>query len=233
MSRHALQDPDIDHAARQVLEVVLEENPSEACSKLLDLDTGMRLEALAHMVNRPRVLRSLPWDDWLRTAPDIYGSYAVRHAETAGLGTHLPALRECLRTRPHRDHIRLAGRLRDEQSAPLLIDVIASNTDSLIPFALAALGTIGGQTARDTLRTYCTIDWEWARLAYRAFAECAAPTDLGPFRAGVDHQDWHVRMICAGFLRDAGQAADMARLAVLSTDPVGAVAAEARGAIAV
>ena len=132
-------------------------------------------------------------------------------------------------TRIHLDE--LVGRLHEE-SVPLLVDVISSGNDGLIPFALAALGTIGGDAARETLRMYCGAEWEWARLAYRAFAECAVPTDLGPFRAGVDHHDWHVRMICAAVLRDAGQVADMARLAVLSTDPVGAVSAEARGAVA-
>ncbi|UCG88573.1 MAG: HEAT repeat domain-containing protein [Gemmatimonadota bacterium] len=229
IARSALEDPDVDPSARRVLEVALEEDPSAVASKLLELRTAEQFEAMAHLVDRPDVLRALPWSEWLCAAPQDYGSYAVVHAGTADLATHLPAIRECLRTQAHRDLIRLVGRLRDEESVPLLVDLITSENEELIPFALAALGSIGGDAAREALRGYCTADWAWARFAYRAFAECAMPTDLGPFRAGVDHEDWHVRMTCASVLRKADQAADKPRLAVLSADPVSAVATAAMG----
>jgi HEAT repeat protein len=229
ITRSALEDPDVDTTARRVLEVALEEDPSTVVGKLLDLQAAEQLEAMAHLVDRPDVLRALPWSEWLSSTPQVYGSYAVRHAGTADLATHLPAIRERLRRQPHRDLIRLVGRLQDEESVPLLVDLITNGNEELIPLALAALGRTGGDAAREVLRRYCSADWAWARFAYRAFAECAAPTDLGPFRAGVDHDDWHVRMTCASVLRKADQAADVPRLAVLSADPVAAVATAATG----
>jgi len=229
ITRSALKDPDVDPLARRVLEVVLEEDPTTVVAKLLDLETAEQLEAMVHLADRPDVLRALPWSEWLRNEPQVYGSYAVRHSVAGVLEAHLPAIRDRLGTQPHRDLIRLVGRLRDEESVPLLVDIIRGGNEELIPFALAALGTTGGDAARGVLRRYCTADWEWTRYAYRAFAECAAPTDLGPFRAGVDHDDWHVRMTCASVLRKADHAADMTRLAVLSADPVAAVVTAATG----
>jgi HEAT repeat protein len=229
IAQSALEHPDVDPSARRVLEVAREEDPPTVVAKLLELDAAEQLEAMAHLVDRPDVLRALPWSEWLHTAPQVYGSYAVRHSGAGVLEAHLPAIRERLGTRPHRDLVRLVGRLRDEESVPLLVDIIRGGNEELIPFALAALGSTGGDAAREVLRGYCTADWEWTRFAYRAFAECAEPTDLGPFRAGVDHDDWHVRMTCASVLRKADHAADMTRLAVLSADPVAAVATAATG----
>jgi HEAT repeat protein len=125
--------------------------------------------------------------------------------------------------------VRLLGRLRDEESVPLLTRLAASGPENLRPFALAALGGIGGDAARGALRELVRQDGPWARFAWRALAECRAESDLDVFRAAVTHPDWHVRLVVAEVLGRSGETDDRRLLAALAADPMVAVSARASG----
>jgi len=230
--REALtSEPDIAEPVRRVLSAALEENPVAATQAIVALGPEERLEALAHVADREDVLRHLPWLDWLGEAPDLYGSYVVRVATRAGLAGQLSAIRRALRNKPHRDLIRLVGTLRDRDSVATLQKILESDAEHLKPFALAALGNIGTDEARRWLRRQCQWAGRWVRFAYRALSECWEASDLDVFRLGAEHEDWHVRMICASVLREADCPEDVSRVALLAADPVPAVAQHVRGGV--
>lgn len=228
--RDALEsETDIAAPVRRVLSAALVEDGAAAARAVTALGPEERLEALAHVVNRADVLHHLPWLDWLREAPDLYGSYAVRVAAAAGLANASSAIRRALRDKPHRDLIRLVGTLRDRESVGTLQTILESDAEHLKPFALAALGNIGSSESRRWLRRQCQWAGRWVRFAYRALAECWEESDLDVFRLGAEHEDWHVRMICASVLRQADRPEDVTRVALLAADPVPAVAQHVRG----
>jgi HEAT repeat protein len=213
---------------REVLEIAIEPDAERVVWALEIATPGARIEGLRYVADRPDVLQRLPWVEWLDGDPDLYGSQAVAVAERAGLRLHLPRLRAVAARRPHRELLRLLGRLRDRESLDLLEAIARAGRPDLRPFAIGALGTIGGATARQVLRAIAATNPACARFAYRALAECHIEEDVAVFRAAADHGDWHVRMIVADVLGRTGDAADLALVARLAADPVSAVADRAR-----
>lgn len=222
-------DPDLDPGVRQVLAAAFEVGSAAVATAVAQLPREERVEALAHIADRRDVLHRLPWTEWLSEAPEIYGSYAVQTAEQAGLENQLWAVRKLLLSKPHRELIRLVGALADRESVPLLEKLVDAGSVTLKPFALAALGKIGGPDARRVLRRHCQWTGRWVRFAYRALAECRTIEDLDLFRLGTEHEDWHVRMVCASVLHADGDETDQPLLALLSADTVSAVSDRAKG----
>lgn len=213
---------------RQVLGPLVEEDADRAAAAVQAVPAPLRLEALAHVTHRDAVIRLLPWLDWLGEAPDVYGSLAVSVAERAGLGARVAGVRELAARRPHKELVRLLGRLRDEASVGLLARLAQDGPATLRPFALTALGAIGGGEARRALRRAIAAPSPWTRFAFRALAACRTPDDLPVFRSGAACRDWHVRMISAEVLSEVGLSADLGVLEALAADPVPAVADRVR-----
>ena len=212
--------------ARVVLAIVTEPAADRAAAMLREAAHEPRIEALNHLLERPDVLRLLPWVRWLEAEPELYGGLAVAAADRGALTGQLETVHRLARERPHKDLIRLLGRLRDRGSVTFLADLV-ERADGLAPFALAALGIIGGSGARRALRA-ALAQSVWARFAVRALADCHTPDDLPLFRTLARHADWHVRMVSAEVLGRAGLAPDLPTIALLAADPVPAVADCAR-----
>lgn len=228
--REGLRQRECAADIRTVLETVVQEDPARAAAAIAAASPCLRIEALAHATQRGEVLRLLPWLSWLEADPDAFGAIAVSVAERAELVVELPALRALVQRRPHKELIRLVGRLRDAASVPFLADLALNGSTGLQPFALTALGAIGGREARNALRLAITLNLPWARFACRALADCHDADDLPVFRAAASHADWHIRMIAAEVLCKAAPplAEDQALIATLATDPVTAVAQRTR-----
>ena len=174
------------------------------------------------------MLTLLPWVQWLEDDPARYGPLAAEYAEHAGLRQVLPEIRALLGANRHPTLIRLIGQLRDEDAVPLLAECVEANDAERGPWAVAALGAIGGARAREVLRVLVDANHAWVRHAYRALAECRDEDDLVRFRGGLDHDDWHVRLVCVTVLGLARRPEDRQRLVDMTTDSVEAVADRAR-----
>jgi len=214
-------------SARTVLEAVVAE-PVGSVAMLLGMDDPVRLEALEHFAHQTDVLDALPWAEWLARSPGQYAPVAARLAGQAGLRLARPEIRALLAQEPHPDLLRLVAELRDEDSVPALVHLIDAGDPLRAPYAVVALGSIGGAQAREALRTLIAHDSCWVRFAYRALAECRAVEDLPLFRGGLSHDDWHVRLMCVTVLGVARQAEDLTLLSAAAADPVAAVADRAR-----
>ena len=226
--RNGLAERECAADVRAVLSTIVEEDPARVAAAICATPLPIRMEVLAHATQRGDVLRLLPWLTWLDADPDAYGALAVSVAERAELQAELPVLRAMAQRRPHKELVRLLGRLRDTVSIPFLADLALNGSAVLRPFALTALGAIGGEEARNVLRRGVALDMPWARFACRAFADCHVTEDLPVFRDTAGHADWHVRMISAEVLCKAGLAEDRPRLEALAADPVAAVAERTR-----
>jgi len=216
-----------------VLAIVIEEDPVRAAHALERADPDVRAEALHYVSDRSDVLERLPWLVWLTHAPDTYGAYAVAVAEAAALHRIVGSLRTVAQRSPHRELLRLLGRLRDRESLPLLEAIARAGRPDLRPFALGALGAIGGPEAVRVLAEVAARGAPFARYAYRALAECCTMQDLELFRSAAEHEDWHVRMTAADALGRSDQPRDLTVLGRLAADPVEAVADRARAHLAV
>jgi HEAT repeat protein len=213
--------------AAAVLGTLLDD-PAAAAAAIVELEGGAQVEAIAAALMRPDVLRRLPWMEWLKSAPDVFGSLAIVGAEAARLRSELPAIRQLLSTSREPALVRLIAELRDEESVPLLLDLLHGRARGLRVVVLDAVGRIGGSVARGALRDMLETSDAADRFVYRAFAACAEPGDLSLLRAGLKHTDWHVRMVCLDAVGAKGGPEDRARMAVLCADPVPAVAGCAR-----
>lgn len=222
----------VDSPVAAVLAIAIEPDPTRAALLLERAAAAVRMEALHYVSDRAEVLERLPWLAWLAQDPDTFGSFAVSVAEQANLGAHLDKLRLLATRQPHRELLRLLGRLGDRVSLPLLDAIARAGRPDLRPFAIGALGAIGGPDARAALRELTARGGSTDRFAFRALAECWADEDLETFRHGATHGDWHVRMTVADVLGRAGARADLAILGRLAADAVPAVADRARGHLA-
>ena len=230
--RAALLDATLaDAATRVVLLTVAEENPLSAAGAIAALPVAVRPEALAHAATDDQVLRALPWPRLLDEDPDECGRIAVAAADRGILTAHLDAIRLLAGRTGHRELVRLLGRLRDVTSVPLLSLLAEQGPDTVRPFALAALGSIGNAEARAALRARTASHGEWTRFAFRALADCRTEAELPLFRDAAGHRDWHVRMISAEVLAASGGRDDRETLAALAADETPAVAERARGAL--
>ena len=221
-----------DAATRVVLLTVAEENPLSAAGAIAALPIAVRPEALAHAAGDDQVLRALPWPRLLDEDPDECGRIAVAAADRGILASHLDAIRLLAGRSGHRELVRLLGGLRDVTSVPLLSLLAEQGPDTVRPFALAALGSIGNAEARSALRARTAASGEWTRFAFRALADCRTEAELPLFREAAAHRDWHVRMISAEVLAASGARDDRDTLAALAADEAPAVAERARGALA-
>lgn len=238
--RVALQanDPAVPEWVRTVLAPILASSTALALATVCAAPVEIRVEALAHIADREAVLRRLPWPAWLECAPHLFGAFAVSVAAEARLADHAPALRALVKQRPHRELVRLLGRLRDEASAPLLESLALGGPLAVRPFAFSALGEIGGPAGRRALRrairqlTLRSESGDWRRLALRSLAACHTPEDLPLFRRAARLNDWYVRRTAAAVLAAAGRPQDTAILRVLAADPRADIAAHARAGAA-
>ncbi len=222
----ALEEVDIPQEIRQVLTTVSADDDA-AVQMIVALPRIVQMEALSHVEHRDALVRKLPWLEWLESDVDAYGSHAAKLADRAIQAAELPAVRLLLHQRPSRNLIRLVANLRDGESVPLLRALIRSEP-TLGPYALAALGSIGGTEARAIVRRLATNGSQWSRFAYRALADCCTEEDLPVFRGAAFHEDWHVRMVCVTVLGRACHSDDIPTIALLTADPVAAVADRAR-----
>jgi len=220
-------------AVASVLAVAIEEDPNRAVQALERMEPGVRREALHYVSDRPEVLKRLPWLAWIGQDPDTYGAYAVAVAELAELHTLRDRVRAHAQRRPHRELLRLLGRLQDRDSLSFLEAVARAGRPDLRPFALGALGAIGGSEACQILKDVAATGAPFDRYAYRALAECCTSRDLTTFRQAAGHIDWHVRMTAAEALGRSGDPQDVTVLGKLAADPVAAVAERARAHLAV
>ena len=124
--------------------------------------------------------------------------------------------------------MRLIAALGDEESVPLLLDLLHGRTTALRIPLLDAIGRIGGPVARLALREVAGGPAGEDRFVYRALAACAEPEDLPLFRAARKHPDGHVRMVCVDALGAMARPEDRVRIAAASADRAPAVAACAR-----
>ena len=222
---------DVSSQTRSVLEAVLEDSPRSVARSVMALEPEARLSALTRLTHRPAVLRRLPWLKWLGEYTDSYGGLTARVAAQVGLRKHLPAIRNLLIESPNRHLIRIVSEMNDRESVPLLVKLIERGDHKLMPFLLSALGAMGGNQARKTLRDMTNSEAAnegEVRLAYQALAECATPDDVDLFRDAVHHADWSVRLASADVLGRIAAKEDVTALAALAADPVSVVAQAAR-----
>lgn len=220
-------------AIGDVLAIAIEEDPVRAAGAIERATPEVRAEALHYVSDRPDVLQRLPWLAWLTQDPDTHGAYAVAVAEIAGLRGILGRLRLLAQRKPHRELLRLLGRLQDHESLPLLESIARAGRPDLRPFALGAIGAIGGREACQILADVASRGSPFARYAYRALADCCTHRELPLFRAAAGHEDWHVRMTAADALGRSDHPLDLTVLGKLAADPVAAVADRARAHLAV
>jgi HEAT repeat protein len=204
------------------------DDPVQAAAAIVAVPLPARLDAIALALTRPDVLARLPWLEWLASEPALYARQAAAAAEAAELHRHLPAIRGLLATGSAPFLVPLVAALRDRASVPLLSHLLREGTPAFALPVLEALGRIGGDEARALLREVIERRAVGERFAYRALAACAEEADLSLLRSGLQHEDWHVRMVCLDGVGSKGGWDDTPRLAALCADPAPAVAARAR-----
>lgn len=208
---------------RLVLAALLGDPPEQVAAALAGLPPDERLSALEQLAEVKAVVRLLPWSAWLEAAPSLFAPLAAEVASRAGLRALLPALRRCAASDPAPALVRAFGELRDRESVPLLLGLLAARP-ALRPIVLESLGRIGGPEARAALaRAAQATPADDARIAYRALSVCATEGDDALFREAVAHPDWYVRLSCAEVLGRFARPENMAALARLAADPVPAV----------
>ncbi len=208
---------------RLVLAALLGDPPEQVAAALAGLPADERLGALEQLAEVKAVVRLLPWGAWLEAAPSLFAPLAAEVASRAGLRALLPALRRCAAADPAPALVRAFGELRDRESVPLLLGLLAARP-TLRPIVLESLGRIGGPEARAALAAAAQAARpDDARIAYRALSVCATEGDDALFRDAVAHPDWYVRLACAEVLGRFARPENMAALARLAADPVPAV----------
>jgi HEAT repeat protein len=217
---------DLDPALWLELAALLGEPAGALAARLAALDPAGRCQAIGRLAQHAELMRRLPWEEWIREEPDLFGDAAAEVAARHGLSELIPALRGRLLAAPSPALVRALGQLRDGASLPALLGLAAERRD-LLPVVLEALGQLGGDAARDVLRTAAQAGGPEARIAYRALAAGHQPEDLPLFRAAVAHADWFVRLAAARVLALSTAPGDAALLARLVADPVPAVAQKA------
>ena len=226
------QRTDLPEHTRQVLSAILQESPTAVAAAIVDLPTDARMEALSQASDREEVLRELPWLDWLVEDLTLYGSVAANVAVRADLEKHLPEIRQLLSTTPNRDLIRMISNLNDQESVPMMVELLDRSDVALQPFLISALGAIGGTEARQALRTVARSGGaQWGRLAYKALSLCATKDDEPFFREAVRNPDWYVRLACVDVLARTHRAEDTETLTQLSADTNTVVAQRAHAAL--
>ena len=223
---------DLPEEQHSVLTAILQESPAAVADAIVKLPVHRRMQAITQVSDRSDVVRELPWIEWLKEDLDLYSSIAATVAKQAELGKALPEIRKLLDTTPTRDLIRMVSNLNDEESVATLVELLDRSDIALQPFLIGALGSIGGDEARQALRTVARSGGpRWGRMAYKALSLCATQGDEPFFRSAVRHPDWYVRLSCVHVLGTTLRADDIQILTQLAADPVGLVAHRARAAL--
>jgi HEAT repeat protein len=218
---------DLDAVDRLVLGARLGAPPAEVTPELLALAPARRVAAVTQLAGLRPLMRALPWEEWLRADPALYGPAAAEAASRAQLHELLPALRALRPAAATPALLRAFGDLADRAAVPVLL-AIGEARPELRPPVHEALGRIGGPEARAALRAATRqARGTEGRAAWRALAQCAAEEDEALFRAAVTDADWHVRLMCAEVLGRFGRPENLNALARLAGDPVPAVAGRA------
>jgi HEAT repeat protein len=226
------RSPNLEENTKVVLSAILQESPADVAQAIVKMSPTLRKQALSQVMDRNDVVRELPWIEWLKEDLDRYGSMAATVAERAELGKMLPEIRKLLSTTPTRDLIRMVSNLNDEESVTTLVELLDRSDIALQPFLIGALGSIGGDEARNALRTVARSGGpRWARMAYKALSLCATREDEPFFRSVVRNPDWYIRLSCVHVLGKTLRAEDTQILTQLAADPVGLVAHRARAAL--
>lgn len=218
------RDASVPPVDRLVLSAILGDPVDTVIHSLLALDAPSRVTAIPQLSDQRDVVRRLPWEKWLNEEPEIYTDVAAEVACQAELRELLPVLRQRAAAKPTPTLLRSFGELRDRDSVPLLIGLLAGGSE-LGPLVLESLGRIGGPEARAALTAAAReASPGEARIAYRALSLCATEDDSGLFREAVGHADWYVRLACADVLSRFVLPENLGPLARLAGDPVPAVA---------
>ncbi len=226
----AVLDLDLSATAEtQVLLAALLDEPAELVMDLLfDLSEAGRIATIPLLIDRKDVLRQLPWEKWLSTAPEIYSSLIADVVLRANLRELVALLRRVLETTPNADLIRTVGAMGDRASIPILLRHLESEIPLVRATVIDCLGRLGGPEARRVLRKAAEgSDCETARIAYRALSLCATEEDDAFFRSSVSNSDWYVRLACADVLARFRRPENLAALLQLTADPVSIVAEKA------
>ncbi|HET9210973.1 MAG TPA: HEAT repeat domain-containing protein, partial [Thermoanaerobaculia bacterium] len=231
--RAALDDREEVHEAdRLVLTALLGKPVDEVAGAILDLDPSFRPGVISRLMRIGGLVTLLPWDDWLKEAPELYSALAAEAAVRCGLSEMLPGLRARAAVMPSVPLIRALGALGDREAVPVLAACLETAED-LRGAVLESLGRIGSPEARAVLSSAVLSlgASAEARTAFRALAACAGPEDDVLFRAAAVHPDWQVRLVAAevlGRLRSPESSIVLTRLAA---DPVPAVSHRALAAL--
>jgi HEAT repeat protein len=223
---------DIDAAARVVLNCHLGALPSESAKALESLTLEERVEALGQLTASRSVLRLLPWEAWLKEAPEAYAQTACDAATRSGLKELLGPLRSLLETQPKPFLVEAIGQACDRRSIPILERLLEGSDTFMRALIIEALGSIGGPDARRILKTRVeTAEGRESVVAYRALAHCAIEDDLPLFQAATQHPEWMVRLASVQVLERHPSPDNFARLAMLAADTSSAVAKLAASAL--
>jgi HEAT repeat protein len=221
---------DLEPVDRLVLGALLGAPVEEVARGILDLEAPLRPGAVARLSRVEELMRSLPWEDWLIEAPELFAGPAAEAAARYGLTELLPALRERTAAAPSAPLVRALGELGDRQAVPVLLALLTARPD-LRPILLESLGRIGGASARAVLQAAVRGEGPEVRIAYKALAACAGPADEALFREAASHPDWYVRLSSIDVLGRGTNPENMAVLARLAGDSVPAVAHRALSAL--
>ncbi|RMH17619.1 MAG: HEAT repeat domain-containing protein [Acidobacteria bacterium] len=223
-----LEDAGLEDATRVVLKALLGVPENELVAEITALPHEERVRAMAELVGQDRLMRLLPWDAWLREAPESYGPVAAEFASKVGLRELAASFRQLLEKRPEPYLIRTLGELGDRKSVKLLIGLLEETSSPLEPIVIESLGRIGGPQARQALRGATRSHRaQRQRMAFRALARCATEEDDAIFRDAISNQDWYIRLSCAEVLGRFSRPENLAALAQLAADPVPIVAQRA------
>lgn len=215
---------------RLVLAALLGTPVEEIARGILDLEAPLRPGAVARLSRLEELMRSLPWEDWLAEAPELFAGPAAEAAARYGLSELLPALRGRTAVAPSASLVRALGELCDREAVPVLLTLLETRPD-LKMIILESLGRIGGPSARNVLQAAARGEGPEVRIAYKALAACAGPGDEPLFREAASHPDWYVRLSSIDVLGRGANPENMAALARLAGDPVPAVAHRALSAL--
>ncbi|HVR10857.1 MAG TPA: HEAT repeat domain-containing protein [Thermoanaerobaculia bacterium] len=204
-------------------------SPRAVAAALERLPLAGRLAAIVQLAAHRPVMRALPWDAWLREAPEAHAAAAAEAAAASRLCELLPLLRALPPRLAEPALLRAFAELADGDAVPWLLEVLETVAvprvrPELRPLVIESLGRIGGAAARRALAAAALDRTAESRLAYRALAACAEEEDAPLFRAAVTHSDWYVRLACAEVLGRFAAPQDVPALARLAADPVPAVA---------
>lgn len=208
--------------------VVKEQDVNDTAEILKNIPEEHLAEAVDHLKADGRVLRQLPWKEWLETGRNARIRAAGIAATRGGLKELGPMLRENLKRTGNPDIMRMLGMMGDPQNIEA-IESFATCTDPMKrAIALECLGEIGGQYARKAIiNSLSLIEEKEKKIAYRSLARCAGSEDREIFGTLCGHKDWIVRLACVEYFERYPDNHSLPIVYSLASDPVQIVACRA------